>query len=283
MDGPESAAKPMSDAAWGGAEAARTAATARAEPGSARSGETRVDAVQAGSNVAGSERRGLWRLIRWPIRFVIAVALLLLGQIALYRFVDPPITATLAWRHVIGEPVEQAWVPLDQVSPALIRAVIASEDARFCQHHGVDFAALREAVQAVRQGQPRGGSTISMQLVKNLLLWPDRSYLRKAMELPLTLALELVWPKRRILEVYLNLAEWGPGLYGIEMAAQRTFGKRASQLTPDEAARLAVVLPNPVERDAGDPDRRLERLAGIIAQRMRGPINVSCLRSGKGA
>jgi monofunctional biosynthetic peptidoglycan transglycosylase len=156
--------------------------------------------------------------------------------------------------------------------------VIASEDAHFCVHHGIDFGELKAAIKEARSGAaPRGASTITMQLVKNVFLWPGRSYVRKALELPLALGLEVVWPKRRILEVYLNIAEWGPGTYGIEAAAGQAFGKRASELTASEAARLAVVLPNPVERDPSDLEPRTERVAEIIEARTRRSINTGCL------
>src|SRR6185436_4995918 len=122
----------------------------------------------------------------------------------------------------------------------LQRAVIASEDGRFCQHHGVDWDEIEEAIERARDGIPRGGSTISMQVVKNLFLWPSKSYVRKALEFPLTFAIEMAWSKPRILEIYLNIAEWGPGVFGAEAAARYHFGKSAATLTPSQAALLAV-------------------------------------------
>ena len=249
-----------------GVEATAPTAPATASPVSGRSGRQTP------------RRSFLWRWTRRLILAALLVVGVLLGQIIVYRFVDPPVTPILLARQLMGEPVDRIWVPLNRVTPALVRGVIVSEDARFCTHHGIDFGELRAAIDEARKGQsPRGASTISMQLVKNLLLWPDRSYIRKAVELPLTVALEAVWPKWRIMEVYLNLAEWGPGIYGIEAASRATFSKSAADLTFDEAARLAVVLPNPADRDAADPDGHTERLAGVIAGRMRGSVNTACV------
>jgi monofunctional biosynthetic peptidoglycan transglycosylase len=150
-----------------------------------------------------------------------------------------------------------------------VRAVVVSEDGRFCDHWGIDLAAIKEAIERSSGGTLRGASTISMQVTKNLFLWPQKSYLRKVIELPLTLLIELVWPKWRILEIYLNVAEWGPGIYGAEAAARHHFRKPASRLGEGEAALLAASLPNPALRDAGDPGPRTERKARTIQARMR--------------
>lgn len=222
----------------------------------------------------GGARRWARGLLLGLGAFVLGV----LGLITLYRFAIPAWTPTMAVRSYLGEPVEQRWIPLSQVSPLLVRAVIASEDARFCTHRGIDLGELKAAIEDARSGSsPRGASTITMQVVKNVLLWPDRSYVRKALELPLALAVDFIWPKRRILEVYLNIAEWGPGLYGIEAAARDAFGKPASTLTAREAARLAVVLPNPADRDPVHLEPGIARVSQIIGARMRGGINTRCL------
>jgi len=218
---------------------------------------------------------------RWLRRIAISLGVLavaFLAQIVVYRFVMPAWTPTMAISHWLGEPVMQRWVPLSAISPQLIRAVIVSEDGRFCAHRGVDFGALKEAIAEARDGgPPRGASTITMQVVKNVFLWPGRSYLRKAIELPLALVVDFIWPKRRILEVYLNIAEWGPGIYGIEAAAQDAFAKPARVLTSREAARLAVVLPDPADRDPARLAPRTARVAQIINARMRRNINTSCV------
>jgi monofunctional glycosyltransferase len=207
----------------------------------------------------------------------LALVAAVLGLILLYRVVDPPTTPLIAATRLTSE-VDQQWVSLERISPRLLRAVVASEDARFCSHSGIDFEEMRVALESAHRGSPRGASTITMQVVKNLFLWPGRSYVRKAIELPLALALDFLWPKRRILEVYLNIAEWGPGVFGAEAAARTAFGKSASRLTDNEAARLAVSLPNPAVRDPGDPDATVERLALRLEARMRAGVQLGCLR-----
>jgi monofunctional glycosyltransferase len=175
--------------------------------------------------------------------------------------------------HLTGRSVDYEPVPLTSISSYLLRAVVTSEDARFCRHSGVDWGALAEAMQ-----DSRGGSTITMQTAKNLFLWPSRSYIRKAIEIPVALMIDFAWPKRRILEVYLNIAEWGPGVFGAEAAAQYHFGKPASRLTQHEAALLAASLPNPIAREAGDPGRITALLASRLRARMaNSDAYVGCL------
>ncbi|MDX2158355.1 MAG: monofunctional biosynthetic peptidoglycan transglycosylase [Hyphomicrobiaceae bacterium] len=223
-------------------------------------------------------RHFLWRWLRRLAFLAVGLAAGTLILMVAYRFVDPPFTPIIAWSRLGGDPVDQRWVPLNAISPRLARAVIASEDARFCQHSGIDFDELKAAIEDAKRGNPRGASTITMQVVKNLFLWPSRSYLRKALELPMALALDFLWPKRRILEVYLNIAEWGPGVYGAEAAARTAYGKSAASLTDAEAARLAVSLPNPIERDPGDPDATVERLSQRLMARMRTGVPLGCLK-----
>lgn len=191
-----------------------------------------------------------------------------LTMIGLFRFIDPPFSMLMVTKRLAGETLQHEWVPLDRVSTGLRRAVVTSEDAKFCRHWGFDLGEIRAAMRAGdRFG--RGASTITQQLAKNLFLWPGKSYVRKALEVPLTLAIEAAWPKRRILEVYLNIAEWGPGIFGAEAAAQYYFNKPVASVTDREAALLAVSLPNPIARDASDPDPRIERRAAILQSRMR--------------
>jgi monofunctional glycosyltransferase len=211
--------------------------------------------------------------LRQTLRTVLLVAIVLFilpyAIAPFYRVVDPVSTLTL-WRRVTGNRVERVWVPIGRVAPVLPRSVIASEDDRFCSHHGIDFDQLRTAVRAQMRGlrRPRGGSGITQQLAKNLFLWPGRSYVRKALELPLALWIDLVIPKRRQLEIYLNVVQWGPtGEFGAEAAARRAFGKPASGLSASEAALLAATLPNPIRRDAKQPSAALRRLAGIVMAR----------------
>jgi len=190
--------------------------------------------------------------------------------IAAYRVVDPPMSALMLQRTITGESVAQTWVPIAAISPRLVRAVLVSEDGRFCQHWGLDFEAIEAAIARSADGSPRGASTISMQVAKNLFLWPSKSYVRKVLEVPLTLGIEALWSKKRIMEVYLNVAEWGPGIFGAEQAARHHFGKSALRLNDREAARLAVSLPNPIHRDAGHPGPGARRLAALNIARSRG-------------
>ena len=172
----------------------------------------------------------------------------------------------------MGQEIEQRWVRLDNVSPNLIRAVITSEDGQFCRHWGIDFGEMRAALRRAEDGgldEIRGASTISMQVSKNLFLWQSKYLFRKGLEIWITLAMELMWPKERILEVYLNIAEWGPGVFGIEAAARHHFSKPAARLSEREAALLAASLPNPIVRIAGKPGPGTRRVAQIIESRAR--------------
>lgn len=210
---------------------------------------------------------------RW-LRFSAALALaaLLVPSIVapLYRYGEPMSTLML-WRSLTGARVERVWVPLAAISPALPRAVIAAEDARFCEHHGIDWGALRQAVETAEDGgELRGASTITQQVAKNLFLWRGRSFIRKGLEVPVALVIDAVLPKWRILEIYLNLAEWGPdGEFGAEAAARRAFGRSAGALTLTQAALLAAMLPNPVDRDALHPSRLVLRLSALYQARVR--------------
>jgi monofunctional biosynthetic peptidoglycan transglycosylase len=199
---------------------------------------------------------------------------LVLLLIVVYRIVDPPGSTLMMFRWIGGAGIDRTWTPLEKISPHLVRAVVVAEDGRFCDHWGIDLEAMGEAIERAVDGIPRGASTISMQVVKNMFLWPSKSFLRKAIELPLTVVMELAWPKWRILEVYLNVAEWGPGVFGAEAAAHYHFNKSAAKLSEREAALLAASLPNPVRRDAGDPGPRTARKAAVIQARMHaaGPV-----------
>jgi len=212
--------------------------------------------------------RGIWRIVRLIGLALILMLLVPLGLTLAYGVVAP-VSTVMLWRRVTGQPVQRIWVPLDAVSPGLIRAVIVAEDARYCQHHGVDVRGLLEAVEETDDlRRARGGSSITQQAVKNLFLWPSRSVVRKVVEIPLALWADLVLGKRRVLEIYLNVAEWGPsGQFGVEAGARRAFGKSAAALDPREASLLAAVLPNPHTRDARRPGPGLLRLAGIYERR----------------
>jgi monofunctional biosynthetic peptidoglycan transglycosylase len=222
-----------------------------------------------------------------PLRIAIfAVLALLLLPYLLTPFyaLGEPVSTVMLWRRLIGEPVQRQYVPLGRIAPALSLAVIIAEDGRFCTNHGVDFAEIRDAIaDADDLDEMRGGSTITQQVAKNLFLWPGRSYVRKALEFPLALWIDLVLSKRRILEIYLNIAEWGPdGEFGVEAGARHAFGRSAHELSRYQAALLAAMLPNPVKRNAGKPGPGLRRLAGLYVSRSaRAPEAAACLRQGR--
>lgn len=232
------------------------------------------DADSAPRDVPGdlaAAARWIWRA-RWR-RWPLTAALVVLGgtvlAVAPLRWIDPPATPLMLTRVALGEAegIDARPIRLGDVAPVVARTVLASEDMRFCAHRGVDWEAAQAAVEEWRAGEGlRGASTITMQTARSVFLPPSRTALRKAVELWLTPFVETFWPKRRILEHYLNVAEWGPGVYGIEAAAQRAFGRGADRLTPRQAALLVAALPNPMARDAGRPTatqaaiaRRLER------------------------
>lgn len=200
----------------------------------------------------------------------LAVLLLLpVPVLAAYCFLPPPVTPLMLIRAAEGAPIEREWVPFARIAPALARAVIASEDARFCRHHGFDWVEIDKAYQGWEEGEKlRGASTISQQLARNLLLWPGGGYLRKGAEAYLTVLVEALMSKRRILELYLNLVEWGPGIYGAEAAARAHFARHAAQLSPREAALLAAVLPDPRHWRPERPTPYLKERAQTILVRM---------------
>lgn len=192
----------------------------------------------------------LRRLRRWALRGLAGLAGFYAVVILLFSFVPPPINIYQlqeSWR--LGG-IEKDWVSWDEIAPVMARSVVAAEDANFCLHWGFDMAAIRTAIE---EGGGRGASTISQQVVKNTFLWHGRSYVRKAMEAAITPVVELMWSKRRILEVYLNTAEFAEGVFGVQAAAQHHFGVDARDLSALQAARLSAVLPDPKGRSAGNP------------------------------
>jgi monofunctional biosynthetic peptidoglycan transglycosylase len=220
------------------------------------------------------------RLRRILLGGFLALLLLPTALLLAYRYVPVPITPLMVIRLVEGEGLRRQWVALAEVAPVLPQAVVAAEDNRFCEHAGFDWQELGGQIDALLAGErARGASTITMQTAKNLFLWPGRDVVRKALEAWLTPQIELLWPKHRIVEVYLNVAELGPGIYGAEAAAQAHFGKPASALTRREAALLAAILPSPRAWDPGRPTSYLERRARTIRTRIEqlGPM-LACLR-----
>ena len=220
--------------------------------------------------------RVIRRLLAWVKALAAAFFLISAAVIVAYRFVAPPFTPLMVVRVVEGlgahrwVGVTKRWVDVEHVSPMLLRAVLAAEDGRFFRHHGVDLDALRRAAtyNARHRGRRlRGAGTITMQCARNVFLWQGRSYVRKALEITLSPVLELAWGKRRILEVYLNVIEWGDGLYGVEAAAERYFGVSAAQLDAGQSALLAAALPDPRRSNPAAPSRYLAARAVIISLR----------------
>jgi len=225
--------------------------------------------------------RALRRLLVVLAVVFLALVLLPYAIAPLYRFVQP-VSTPMLWRMATGARVEHVFVPLDHIAPALPLAVTVAEDATFCRNRGIDIGAMREAYEEAGDlGEARGGSTITQQTAKNLFLWQGHSFVRKAFEIPLALWINLVLPKHRVLEIYLNIAEWGPnGEFGAEAGARWAFGKSARNLTTREAAELAAILPNPVHRSAKTPSVLVRRLAGLYERRSAAyPMRDACIRA----
>lgn len=215
-------------------------------------------------------RRGVFALADRVIGGVVAVVMVLatgFGGKLLYDSTQPPVSTLMVGRWITGRPVEREWRPLREIGPRLIDAVLMSEDGQFCAHHGVDWKELQDVMDDP-DGPARGASTITMQVARNLYLWNGRSVIRKGLEIPLALLLDALWSKKRILEIYLNIAEWGDGLFGAEAAARSDFGKTTAQLSGREAALLATALPNPFLRHPAHPSRTHRELAAIDLARM---------------
>jgi monofunctional biosynthetic peptidoglycan transglycosylase len=209
----------------------------------------------------------------WLRRIGVAIAVVLAGlllSVIAFRFVNPPITPVMVVEKLKGATLKRRWVPLENISRELPLAVVASEDGRFCAHWGVDWAAVKDAIEEAkrRNRSIRGASTITMQTAKNLYLTTRRSYVRKVLEVPLAYLLTVFWPKDRVLEVYLNVAQWGPGIFGAEAASQHYFHKSASALNRREALLLAAALPSPRLRNPAKPSARMQRIAKSIGKRM---------------
>jgi monofunctional biosynthetic peptidoglycan transglycosylase len=220
-----------------------------------------------------------------PLRavgFVVLLVLLLPYVLTPFYAFGEPVSTVMLWRRMTGQRVERTYVPLARMSSSLPLTVIAAEDGRFCEHYGVDLAGLRDAINEAEDFDDiRGGSTLTQQVAKNLFLWPGRSYVRKALEFPLALWIDLVLSKRRIMEIYLNIAEWGPnGEFGAEAGARRAFGRPARDLSRYQAALMATMLPNPHARDAHRPGAMMQRLAVLYVGRAEKSAGAAaCLRT----
>jgi monofunctional biosynthetic peptidoglycan transglycosylase len=208
------------------------------------------------------------------IALIYLIGVLSLG--VLYLIV-PPVSTLMVARLVTFQNVTRDSVPISDISSQLIRSVIRAEDSKFCQHYGVDWESMGNAIED-KNGRSLGASTIPMQVAKNLFLWPHPSYLRKAIEVPIAIYLNAIWPKYRMMEVYLSIAEWGDGIYGIEAASQTYFHKHAKQLNASEAALLAAMLPNPLKRNPTRPSRYHLKYANNIQKWANGGVDISCVR-----
>jgi monofunctional biosynthetic peptidoglycan transglycosylase len=236
-------------------------------------------------DLPGQKRRRGSFVGRWLRRvMLLALFVLLLPYLLLpvYRIeAIRPVSTLMLYDMLRGAPVTREWVEFEDIAPVLVQSVMMSEDARFCAHDGVDWESLNTVIEETLEGETtRGASTIAMQTAKNLFLWQSRSFLRKGMEIPLALAADYVWSKRRLMEIYLNIAEWGPnGQFGVEAGARRAFNKSAANLTAGEAALLAAVLPNPIRRSARTPGPAVRRIAGRLqARAAASPAIDDCLR-----
>ncbi len=213
-------------------------------------------------------------------RILLTVVLMPFALTFIATFI-PPVSSIMLQSLLTGRGIARDWVPIARIAPSMLTATLAAEDGRFCQHDGIDFQAVDKSFERNgRGGRLHGASTISMQVAKNLFLWNGRNWLRKALEAPLALWIDFAWSKRRILEVYLNIAQWGDGQFGVELAAKRAFGKHASALTQREAALLAAALPDPMDRHPGNPSGYLSGRASIIQLRMdQTPDIAACIKS----
>jgi monofunctional glycosyltransferase len=226
-----------------------------------------------GKASAGSRLR---RIGRWVLIAVAVLAAIPAVLVPVYTLVRPISTLMIATRIADG-PIRRDWVGFDDIAKVAVISVMVSEDSLFCEHHGVDWGALNEVLDNP-DGPSRGASTIVMQTVRNLFLWTSPSYIRKGLEIPIALYADAIWSKRRAMEIYLNIAEWGTGIFGIEAAAQHHFGRAAKDLTANQSALLAVTLPNPRVRNPAKPSRLMQSLARTVAARARiaGPY-IKCL------
>jgi monofunctional biosynthetic peptidoglycan transglycosylase len=224
---------------------------------------------------------------RWALRLLIGWLVVTVTPVLALRWVDPPTSAFMLQRRLAADRAGESkfqlqyhWVPRSRISPHLVRALVAAEDGKFLEHHGFDWDAMGDALEDRLDGKSkRGGSTLTQQVAKNLFLWPARSYVRKVLEAYFTVLIELCWSKARIIEVHLNIAEYGDGVYGVEMASRKFFGKSAAAISPYEASELVVVLPAPKSRHVNALSAKsLERAAWVRAQmELLGPARVEGL------
>ncbi len=239
----------------------------RTTKGSGRNGNPMID---DGSEIQQPTPRRRW--LRWLAGICAGAIVLPLFLVFVMRFVDPPVSSYMVIRALQGQEINREWRDLGDISEHLIHGALAAEDARFCSHNGVDWVELQKVLDQVADNpgeDVRGASTVTMQTVKNLYLWPSPSYLRKAIEIPLAYWMDLVVPKRRIVELYLNIVEWAPGVYGAQSASRHHFGVDADGLSREQATLLVAVLPNPIARNASRPGRTTRSVAERVRRLMR--------------
>ena len=231
----------------------------------------KTSGTSGSQQTSGKPRRKslLRRVLSWGLATIILVLLLPYLLIPLYALPQVhPISTLMLGETLTGRAYERQWADFDAIAPVVVQSVMMSEDGQYCAHDGIDWEALNLVIDDALDGEAtRGASTIPMQTAKNLFLPPTRSVLRKALEIPLAMWMDVVWSKKRLMEIYLNVAEWAPGVYGVEAASQAYFGTSAAKLSARQAALLAVTLPNPIKRNAANPSSGMKRLAGIIEER----------------
>lgn len=216
------------------------------------------------------------RIVRLGL-FALAGLALIPGVLVPAYMVIPPISTLMISTRITSGPIARDWVGFDEIAKVLVVSVLVSEDGQFCAHRGVDWGAIKEVLEGPG-GPSRGASTIAMQTARNLFLWQAPSYVRKGLEIPIALYADAIWTKRRMMEIYLNIAEWGPNVFGIEAAARHHFGRSAKDLTANQAALLAVTLPSPRVRDPARPSRLMQSLARTVAARARvAGAHIKCL------
>lgn len=220
-------------------------------------------------------------VMRFIAAFVILIFFVPAVLLFLYRFeFVHPVSTLMIKEGLVGHGAKREWIAIDDMAPVLYQSVLSSEDGKFCSHSGVDWEALNQVIEDAIDGEKtRGASTITMQLVKNLFLWPNRSFIRKGLEVPYAMMAELILPKKRIMEIYLNIAEWDKGIFGVELAAQKYFKRSAAKLGPRYSSLLAVTLPNPKKRNAAKPTRSMDIVAKIVQRRAKASgAYVQCLK-----
>lgn len=221
------------------------------------------------------------RLVRFAAAFICILIAIPAILLVVYKteFIRP-VSTLMIQEALTGNGAKRDWIEIDDIAPVLYQSVVVSEDGKFCSHSGVDWDALNAViVDAIDGEKTRGASTITMQLVKNLFLWPNRSYVRKALEVPYALLADFILGKKRVMEIYLNVVEWDTGVFGANAAADQYFGRNAAKLNARQAALLAVTLPNPKKRNAAKPTSHMNRIAGVVSARARrSGAYVTCLK-----